>query len=166
MFAIKYIWLIVLINIINISMNQMSKEYKQKYLEEIRTLIKKYNLEVNNKDQISQKDLIKIIRYIFGQDIDPNSKAKKYGTSVEQEFMYNIIKKLTLGLPSYIDISSLPDLLDSKKLETITNDMLKDFDLNKLQKDISTEVEKLEKQNTNENKKDNKNKKEDDILDL
>ena len=80
--------------------------------------------------------------------------------------MYNIIKKLTLGLPSYIDISSLPDLLDSKKLETITNDMLKDFDLNKLQKDISTEVEKLEKQNTNENKKDNKNKKEDDILDL
>lgn len=146
----------------------LNDKQKQAYLEELKPVFKKLEIVPNDKNQIDQKSMAKIIKYVFG-GLDSSGKNLP-STSIEDEFTFIIIKNLLQGKPEYIDVNDIPDILEPKKLEEMTNDMFKNFKLDRveqmLKEDLKKRKEKAKTKPITEKESNKKTNIEEDKIDL
>lgn len=159
-----YYLIIYITFLIQFSTSAFTPEEKKKYISSLKPIFEKLNIIPNKNNQIDQKDTSKLIRYIFGGLVEQNVTVS---TPAENEFIFNIMKELLHDQPDMIEVEKLPDILDPEKLERISNEMLKDFRMDKLEKDIKARTEQKRKKMKEEKKKKKKEEKpKEDLIDL
>lgn len=121
-----------------------SSSFEEKVIEEdneeiLKEIIKGLkDLNITYTDSINQKEFVKLFKHLIN---DNYNKEGIPPSSIEDNFMFRVIRQVLEGVPEKIMIEDIPKYLNPKKIETIYNNLLGNMDFNKLLSDIGSEID-------------------------